>query len=116
MKKILIVEDNPANLYMLQTLLEGEGFAVEAAENGKDALARARANPPDFIISDILMPIMDGYTLCRLCKSDEHLKDLPFMSTPPKYERKDEDCPERRRGSFCPQTSEPQAFMNILKE
>ncbi len=62
------------------------------------------------------MPIMDGYTLCRAVQIGRHVKDIPFMSTPPKYERKDEDCPERRRESVCPQTSEPEAFMNILKE
>ncbi len=118
MKRILIVEDNPANLYMLQTLLEGEGFAVEAAENGKEALARALANPPDFIISDILMPIMDGYTLCRLCKSDEHLKDIPFMFYTAEYtERKDEDLAlSVGADRFVLKPQEPEAFMNILKE
>jgi len=118
MKRILIAEDNPASLYMLQTLLEGEGFAVEAAGNGREALDRARANPPDLIISDILMPIMDGYTLCRLCKSDERLKHIPFLFYTAEYtERKDEDLAlSVGADRFVLKPQEPEAFMNILKE
>ncbi len=78
-KTVLIVDDNSANLYLLKNLLEEEGIGVVAAENGKDALNKARANPPDLIISDILMPVMDGYTLCRQCKLDERLQRIPFV-------------------------------------
>ncbi|MDQ1330842.1 MAG: hypothetical protein QG578_1107, partial [Thermodesulfobacteriota bacterium] len=77
--RILIADDNSTNLYMLESLLKGHGFEVTLAENGKDALDKARLNPPDLIISDILMPLMDGYTLCRHLKSDEQLKHIPFV-------------------------------------
>ncbi|MDD4356729.1 MAG: PAS domain S-box protein, partial [Smithellaceae bacterium] len=76
---ILIVDDNRDNLYFLKTLLNGHGFEVVSAENGEEALAKARLNPPHLIVSDILMPVMDGYTLCRACKLDDTLKQIPFV-------------------------------------
>ena len=79
MKNILIVDDNPQNLSLLQTLLERNGYGVTAAANGAEALEKARSERPDMIISDILMPVMDGFTLCREWKRDGRLKDIPFV-------------------------------------
>jgi signal transduction histidine kinase/DNA-binding response OmpR family regulator len=79
MHKILIVDDNGQNLYMLQVLLETNGYQVGLASNGVEALDLMHKNLPDMIISDILMPIMDGFNLCRNCKTDPQLKELPFV-------------------------------------
>jgi CheY-like chemotaxis protein len=79
MKKILIVDDNPQDLSLLHNLLNRHGYGVTAAANGVEALEKARSKRPDMIISDILMPIMDGFTLCREWKRDGRLKDVPFM-------------------------------------
>jgi len=79
MNKLLIVDDNTQNLYMLETLLKTNGFEVVQAVNGTEALELARTAPPDLIISDILMPEMDGFSLCRAWRSDEQLKKIPFI-------------------------------------
>ncbi len=79
MTRIMIVDDVAQNLYMLQTLLAGNGYDVVTARNGKEALDSARQGPPDLIISDILMPVMDGFTLCRLWKQDTRLAHIPFV-------------------------------------
>ena len=79
MKKILIVDDLPQNLYMLEVLLKSNGYEVEQASNGIEALEIARKNPPEMVISDILMPGMDGFSLCRAWKSDDQLKNIPFI-------------------------------------
>jgi len=79
MNKILIVDDHEQNIYLLKALLGGHGYQVTEATNGAAALALARVNPPDLIISDILMPVMDGFSLCQEWKRDERLKDIPFV-------------------------------------
>ncbi len=79
MKRVLVVDDHEENLYLLQVLLENNGSTVELARNGAEALEKARKNPPDLIVSDILMPVMDGFTLCENLKADELLSRIPFV-------------------------------------
>jgi signal transduction histidine kinase len=77
--KILSVDDNAENLYMLAALLRGYGHEVDAANNGATALQLAERGVHDLIISDILMPRMDGFQLCRELKKDERLRHIPFI-------------------------------------
>ncbi len=79
MKRILIVDDNKDNLYLLRVLLEGNGYDVQQAGNGSEALVSALTALPDMIVSDILMPVIDGFTLCRIWKADENLSRIPFV-------------------------------------
>ncbi len=79
MAKILIVDDNFQNLYLLEVLLKANGFEVAAARDGSEALESALEAPPDLIISDILMPVMDGFSLCRTWKTHERLMHIPFV-------------------------------------
>lgn len=79
MNRLLIVDDNPSDLIMLETLLKGNGYTVSTARNGIEALEQSRRDPPDLIISDILMPDMDGFSLCRAIKKDAALKKIPFI-------------------------------------
>ena len=79
MARILVVDDIEQNLYMLRVLLEAHGCSVEDARHGGEALEKARRSAPDLIISDLLMPVMDGYTLLGHWKADEQLKRIPFV-------------------------------------
>ena len=79
MIKILIVDDKPQNLYMLEVLFSTNGYDVEKAINGIEALEAARKTQPDVVISDILMPGMDGFSLCKNWMADEQLRNIPFI-------------------------------------
>jgi response regulator RpfG family c-di-GMP phosphodiesterase len=79
MRRIIVVDDLKENRYLLQKLLEGHNYTVETASNGIEALEIVRKKPPDMIITDTLMPKMDGFQLCRELKSDEGLKDIPVL-------------------------------------
>jgi len=78
-KKILIVDDKPENLYLLELIIKGIDYSTIPAKNGAEALGLARKDIPDLIISDILMPVMDGFTLCRELKKDTKLCNIPFI-------------------------------------
>lgn len=77
--EILIAEDSATQAEQLKYLLEQDGYTVATATNGKQALEAARARPPTLIISDVVMPEMDGYTLCKALKADPRLNDVPVM-------------------------------------
>ncbi len=89
--KILVADDNNKNLYMLDVLLRGAGYEVVTARDGVEALEKLRASRCDGIVSDILMPTMDGFRLIRECKKDPVLRQIPFIFYTATYtEKKDE--------------------------
>ena len=79
MKLALIVDDLYEGRYFLKVLLEGHGFKVLEASNGIEALSIAKKNYPDIIISDALMPEMDGFNLCKEWMQDSSLRHIPFV-------------------------------------
>src|SRR5882724_8396990 len=77
--EILIVEDSPTQAKRLQHILEGQGYDVTIAADGGEALEAARGRKPGLILSDVIMPEMDGYELCHRVKSDASLADIPVI-------------------------------------
>ena len=77
--EILIVDDSPTQAKFLELILLEQGYRVTVAQNGREALDLVTVNKPDLIISDILMPEMDGFELCRRLKQTEAFKDLPII-------------------------------------
>ncbi|OGQ82022.1 MAG: hypothetical protein A3F90_20400 [Deltaproteobacteria bacterium RIFCSPLOWO2_12_FULL_60_19] len=76
---VLVVEDSPTQAQLLQHLLEEHGYKVTVTVNGKEALAVLREREPSIVISDIVMPEMDGFALCKEIKSRKKLKDIPVV-------------------------------------
>jgi DNA-binding response OmpR family regulator len=78
-RHILVVEDSRTQAEFLSYQLSNAGYQVAVAFDGRDAFDMAKANIPDVIISDIVMPHVNGYELCRLVKADPLLQDIPVM-------------------------------------
>jgi signal transduction histidine kinase/HPt (histidine-containing phosphotransfer) domain-containing protein len=76
---ILIVEDSPTQAAQLSGVLEMHGYRVTVARNGREALEAVRQDPPTMVITDIIMPEMDGYELCRQIKANPEWKRIPVM-------------------------------------
>jgi two-component system, cell cycle response regulator DivK len=77
---ILIVDDVPVNLKLVGAILRREGFTVQTAADGEEALEMLRTMHPDLILSDIQMPVVDGFELTRRVKQDERLRDIPVVA------------------------------------
>lgn len=118
MKKVLIVDDVAENRYILEKVLGGHQMEVMSAQNGQAALDKAYANPPDLIISDILMPVMDGYTLCKIWKSDDHLKNIPFIFYTATYTDPKDETFAKNLGAdlFIIKPQEPNVIIETIKE
>jgi DNA-binding response OmpR family regulator len=76
---IFIVDDNPGNLALLAGILREAGYGVRAANDGHQALAAIGARPPDVVMLDIQMPVLDGYEVCRLLKAEPSTRDVPVV-------------------------------------
>lgn len=77
--RVLIVEDNPQNRYLLEFMLHSAGLTTLSASNGQHGLEAALSEQPDLILMDIQMPEMDGYETTRLLKQDPKTRDIPVI-------------------------------------
>src|SRR5438552_4979405 len=78
--RVLIIEDNKANLELAEYLLEASGYATLAARDGEEGVRAAQKEKPDLIICDLQMPIMDGYEVVKHLKSDPLLRPIPVIA------------------------------------
>jgi putative two-component system response regulator len=76
---VLVVDDQPDNLLLIQEILESDGFTVQLASDGEEALASVKASPPDCIVLDAMMPILDGFEVCRRLKKDRSTHFIPVV-------------------------------------
>lgn len=115
--RVLIADDNEENLYMLDIMLKAEGYEVTCAWNGREALEYLKNGDYQLVISDILMPKMDGFQLCRECKADQRLKRIPFIFYTATYtDKKDEDFAlSLGADRFILKPAEPSVFMEVVR-
>ena len=116
--KLMIVDDHEENLYYLHALLSGHGFVVDSARDGAEALAKARQVPPDLVVSDLLMPEMDGFTLLRHWKIDGRLRTIPFVVYTATYSEAEDERLALNFGAdaFILKPAEPEDFLRRIRE
>jgi twitching motility two-component system response regulator PilH len=86
---ILVVDDTLTDLTNIRDIVSDAGFKVITASNGKEALQKAKAEEPDLIFMDIIMPEMDGYETCRRLAGDEQTKNIPVVFVSSKNQKAD---------------------------
>jgi len=84
--RILAVDDSPTILEMIKAILQSGGYDVITAVDGAQALETARAEVPDLILLDVMLPKLDGYRVCRLLKFDQKYKSIPIIMLTAKTE------------------------------
>lgn len=116
--KILAVDDKIENRYLLEVMLKGNGFQVDLAANGIEALEKLKSEKFDMIISDILMPEMDGYKLCRECQKDKKLSSIIFVFYTATYTDPKDEILALRLGAdrFIRKPIEPDRFIELIRE
>jgi len=89
--KILVVDDNAENIFLLDSWLKENGYEVVSTANGAEALDKLHTEEFDLIISDILMPVMDGFQLCKKVNSNDKLNSIPFVFCTASYTDKQDE-------------------------
>lgn len=89
--RILVADDNPSIRGPLCFLLEEEGYDVEVAENGEEALQKVRQSKPDILFLDVMMPLRSGYDVCRAVKANPDTKDVYIIILTAKGKSEDKE-------------------------
>ena len=79
-KRVLLAEDHPGTIEVMQLELEVLGYDVTVAQDGQEAVQKATAEPPDVIVMDMLMPKMDGFQAARSIRQNPKTKDIPILA------------------------------------
>jgi PAS domain S-box-containing protein/putative nucleotidyltransferase with HDIG domain len=116
--KILIADDNPDSRMLLKRTLENEGHEIIETINGQTALEMSRREQPDMIISDVLMPGMDGFRFCKEVKTDENLKKIPFIFYTASYTAPDDERLALSMGAsrYIVKPVEIERFLLVIKD
>src|SRR5687767_12464537 len=76
---VLVVEDSPTQAAQLLHILERNGHLPRLARNGEEALSCLQERPPELVITDVMMPVMNGYQLCKAIRNDSRFRNIPVI-------------------------------------
>lgn len=79
MASVLVVDDDPSVVKLLETVLKKQGYAVDTAQDGLDALVKLKHNPPDLVVLDIMLPEINGYDICYHLRFNKDFAQIPIL-------------------------------------
>lgn len=114
---ILVVDDREEDAYLLTQIFRGHGFDVDSAGDGVSAMERAATCRPDLVVSDVFMPRMDGFALCRSLRQNESTRSIPFIFYSANYTSAEDESFARRIGAdlFLTKPQEPDILISVVK-
>ena len=117
MARVMVVGYREESCRRLEALLKEHGYEVLTATNGREALETIKLKKPDLIIADILMPVMDGFQLCRMIKSDPTLRDIPLVFYTATYTDARDEAMAFKSGAdrFIRKPEGPEALINAVR-
>ncbi len=117
MRKILIVDDEPYILNILDFSLDAEGYRVLQASDGEEAMRMAQEQTPDLVIMDVMMPRQDGFETCRRLKEDMRTSDIPVVLLTARNSREDRTRGEEvRADGYITKPFSPQRLLDTVQE
>ncbi len=78
-KKILVVDDDPVVVHLVESILKSNGYEVDTAADGLDALVKIKKEPPDIVVLDIIMPEINGYDVCCELRFNKEFMQIPIV-------------------------------------
>ncbi len=116
-KRILVVDDEVQLVEMLKMRLEASGYKVLSAYDGQEAVDKARAENPDLIVLDLMLPKLDGYKVCRMLKFDEKYKSIPIILFTARAQASDKEMGAQvGADAYITKPFEPQVLLSKIKE
>ena len=116
-KRVLLVDDEPHLLLLVEGRLKANGYEVLSADNGQSALEMAKREKPDLIILDLMLPKMDGYKVCGLLKKDLRYSKIPIILFSARAQQEDVELgKEVGADAYITKPFEPQSFLAKIEE
>lgn len=115
--KILVVDDEPVIIKVIESRLKANGYEVITASDGQEGLNLARSEKPDLIILDLMLPKIDGYRVCRLLKFDDNFKQIPVLMLTARVQESDKQKGmEAGADAYLSKPFDPETFLSMIKD
>jgi DNA-binding response OmpR family regulator len=115
-KKVLVVDDDPVVIRLVKELLKAQGFLVETAKDGIDAMLMVQNNKPDLIILDIMMPELNGYDVLKTLKFNEDYKKIPIILLTSREQELDKRISQMMGIDYLQKPLDREIFLNKVQQ
>jgi DNA-binding response OmpR family regulator len=115
-KKVLVVDDDPLVIRLVKELLKTQGFSVETAKDGIDAMIMVQKNKPDLIVLDIMMPELNGYDVLKTLKFKEEYKKIPVILLTSREQELDKRISKMMGIDYLQKPLDREAFLNKVQQ